>query len=279
MADNVQVVQTWSELQEALFAESWNAQIARYRSHHAFRGLSDARYGLETTLMRLGGKYAELERHLIRNFRKYAHGSVVEQDALFHWVSVAQHYGLPTRLLDWTNSPFVALHFATANLERFQCDGAVWVVDYTAVHQLLPPALRSLLDAEGANVFTSEMLSRRFGSFAEMAEMAGDQPFAIFFEPPSIDQRIYHQYAFFSVASCATLQLDAWLAAHPSVWRKIVIPATLKWEVRDKVDLANINERTLFPGLGGLCAWLHRYYSPSSEILEKVEDEPKDGGL
>jgi hypothetical protein len=72
----------------------------RYRSRCAYRGLSDAAYRLETTLMRMGGQYADLERHLLRNFRKYAHLRVVERDSLWHWLSVAKHYGLPTRLLD-----------------------------------------------------------------------------------------------------------------------------------------------------------------------------------
>ena len=43
---------------------------------------------------------------------------------------------------------------------------------------------------------------------------------------------------------------------------QIVIPAELKWEIRDKLDQANINERVLFPGLDGLCMYLKRYYSP-----------------
>lgn len=254
-------VESWSELQNALFADSWNPKIGRYRSHHAFRGLSDAAYPLATTLMRLGGPYVELERHLVRNFRKYARGSVVEQDSLWHWVSVAQHYGLPTRLLDWSNSPYVALHFATANLEKYDVDGAIWVVDYTRVHQLIPAALRRPLEAEGAGLFTVEMLSQTVASFADLGAMAVE-PFAFFLEPPSIDPRIFHQYALFSVASAADLSFDDWLAKHASLFKKIIIPAELKWEVRDKVDLANINERTLFPGLTGLCHWLHRYYSP-----------------
>ncbi len=57
-------------------------------------------------------------------------------------------------------------------------------------------------------------------------------------------------------------RLEDWLAAHPDVWRAVDIPAAIKWEVRDKLDGLNTNERVLFPGLDGLAAWLKRHYSP-----------------
>jgi hypothetical protein len=56
--------------------------------------------------------------------------------------------------------------------------------------------------------------------------------------------------------------LDKWLAAHPQLGRRVVIPAELKWEVRDKLDQANITDRVLFPGLDGLSRWVTRYYGP-----------------
>jgi hypothetical protein len=59
-----------------------------------------------------------------------------------------------------------------------------------------------------------------------------------------------------------TARLDHWLRDHPDLMRRIIIPAELKWEVRDKLDQANITERVLFPGLDGLSRWLKRYYSP-----------------
>ncbi len=122
-------VNSWNDLQNELFQDSWNPELGRFRSRYAYRGLSDVDYHLETTLIRLQGPYWELEKHLLRNFRKYAHRNVVESDSVWHWLSVAQHYGLPTRLLDWTYSPFIALHFATANIEKFNIDGIVWAVN------------------------------------------------------------------------------------------------------------------------------------------------------
>ncbi|MCB9638669.1 MAG: FRG domain-containing protein [Myxococcales bacterium] len=255
------VVQSWNELMDALYQDSWSPEIGRFRSRYAFRGLSQTDYQLETTLMRLQGDFTALEHHLLRNFRKYAHRSVVEQDSVWNWLSIAQHYGLPTRLLDWTYSPFVALHFATANIEKFQFDGAIWAVNYVKSHLLLPDPLKQKLDQEGANVFTVEMLAETLQSLRALSELS-EEDYVIFFEPPSIDDRITNQFAFFSMMPRARSLLDTWLQQRPHLWRKIIIPAHLKWEIRDKLDQANITERVLFPGMDGLSRWLKRHYSP-----------------
>src|SRR5260370_19519702 len=89
----------WTHVQELLVADSWNSELKRFRSNYVFRGLSDESFDLKTSIMRLGGPFEQLERHLIRNFRKYAHSSLVESDDDWHWVTLAQHHGLPTRLL------------------------------------------------------------------------------------------------------------------------------------------------------------------------------------
>lgn len=214
--------------------------------------------------MRLGGPYASLERHLLRNFRKYAHRDVVERDSVWHWLAVAQHHGLPTRLLDWTYSPLIALHFATANLERFDCDAAIWAVNYVDVHALLPRGLRTKLETEGANVFSVDMLSEEMASLEHLGALS-DDPILVFFEPASISDRIVNQFGFFSMLSEPTAAVDAWLEAHPDLCRKIIIPANLKWEMRDKLDQSNITERVLFPGMDGLSSWLKRHYAPRTD--------------
>jgi len=263
----VEVATSWSDLQDRIFADSWDGAIGRHRSRHAFRGLSDEAHRLETGLMRLNGPYVRLESHLLRNFKKYAHRSVVERDSLWHWLSVAQHHGLPTRLLDWTYSPLVALHFATSAMDKYDKDGAIWKVDYAKVHELLPRKVRASLDLEGAQIFTVEMLSETVTSLQDLdglSSPAGD--FALFFEPPSFDERIVNQFAYFSALSRPDLAMEDWLTAHPGLWTKIVIPRDMKWEVRDKLDQSNVSERVLFPGLDGLSQWLKRHYTPRDVV-------------
>ena len=254
-------VGSWAELQDKLFEDSWNEGLGRFRPNHAFRGTDDASYPLETSITRLGGDVEDLERHLLRNFRKYAQRDAVEQDSLWHWLSVAKHHGLPTRLLDWTHSPFVAMHFATADIDKFDAHGAIWVVDYVEAHKLLPEELTAELAEEGSNLFTVEMLSGAVGSLEDLDRMH-PPGFVGFFEPPSVDERIVNQYALLSFMSDPRARLDRWLEERPGLWKKVMVPAELKWEVRDKLDQANVTERVLFPGLDGLSSWLKRHYTP-----------------
>lgn len=255
-------VKSWNELHEAVFDGTWNADLGRFRSNMVYRGLSDSAYRLHTSLMRMGGPFTRLEPHLLRNFRKYAHKSAAPGDAVWGWLGVAQHHGLPTRLLDWTYSPMVALHFATANIERYDKDGVIWAVDYVAANEHLPDQLKSIIRQEGSNAFTVEMLGRGAQTLGEFDALR-EEPFVVFLELPSLDDRIVNQYALFSVMSDASAMLDDWLIRQPGLCKRIVIPAGLKWEVRDKLDQSNITERVLFPGLDGLSRWLKRHYSPA----------------
>jgi FRG domain len=243
----------WSALHEQLFAGSWNEELGLHRSNYAFRGRPVAAEDLTTSLARLGGDTEAIERPLLRHFRKYAARDAVPVDSTWNWLALAQHHGLPTRLLDWTYSPYVALHFATARACAMERDGAVWMVDYVRVHERAPKPLREQLEREGANVFTTEMIASVAEDFGDLAALG---EFVVFVEPPSFDERIVNQYALFSLASRPDMQLDH------SCLRKIVVPAELKWEIRDKLDQANITERVLFPGLDGLSRWLARYYTP-----------------
>jgi len=252
-------VESWEELQRELFRDSWDSALNRHRSPYVYRGLWNKNYTLKTSLMRIGGNYAKLESHLLRNFRKYARGTTEAGESLWNWLAVAQHHGLPTRLLDWTYSPYVALHFATSDLEKFLEDGVIWCVNYVKSTDYLPTPLQEAIRQEGSNVFTPEVLEP-VSSLKKLSEFQ-EKPFVLFLEPPSLDERIVHQYALFSMMSTPDATLCQWLTDHPDLYYRLIIPARLKWEIRDKLDQANITERVLFPGLTGISAWLRRHYT------------------
>jgi hypothetical protein len=251
---------------DALYEGSWSEPLQRFRSPFAFRGQPRSGQTLASRLVRLAGPHADIARvelALLRNFRKYAHAeaSGAGADSMWGWMSLGQHRGLPTRLLDWTYSPLVALHFATEDPAEFDQDGVVWCVNFVEANKRLPDRLKRILQADGSDTVTVEMLSE-FKTLSEFDALARD-PFLVFIEPPAVDRRILNQLALFSLTSSAAATMDEWIQGHADLCRQVTVPARLKWEIRDKLDQANVNERVLFPGLDGLSRWLARYYRPS----------------
>ena len=254
-------VSSWNQLQELVYENSWQEPLKRFRSSFAFRGMPDAGEGLVTGLSRLGATFDQTEPHILRAFRKYARPEEAAGTSLWNWLALAQHHGLPTRMLDWTYSPYVAMHFVTDDMNFYDRDGVLWQVNYVKANGLLPQVLKDVAARESAGVFSVDMLDEAADSLAKFDGLGKDNPFVVFMEPPSLDARIVNQFALFSLMSSPTARLDHWLEGHPDLSRRLIIPASLKWEVRDKLDQANVTERVLFPGLDGLSRWLKRYYT------------------
>jgi hypothetical protein len=250
---------SWRELDDAIAEASRRENGEHAHSTLVFRGLARTDYSHVSSLARLQGDFAALERHLIRNFRKYAHREA-PGPTMWDWLALGQHHGLPTRLIDWTFSPLVALHFATASWP--DDDAQLIAVDCQGAHMRLPEALRGVREREGALVFTTEMLAEQAPDLERFDGLTGDQPFLVFFEPPSLDERIVNQSAVLSALSDPHYQMDDWLEAHPELWFGWRIPADVKRDIRERLDQANVTERVLLPGLEGLASWLRRYYSP-----------------
>lgn len=262
-------ITSWREFDDAVAAAGAAGSDERVHSSLVFRGLARSSYSNVPSLARLGEDSSRLERHLIRNFRKYAHRER-PGPTVWDWLSLAQHHGLPTRLLDWTFSPFVAAHFATAS--HPEDDAVVWAVDCAAAHELLPLGLKTALGAEGATVFTTELLAAHAPSLDVLDRFGEGEPFVLFFEPPSLDDRIVNQSAVLSTMSDPNLGMAEWLGANPGLWHAWLITPDAKAEIRERLDQANITERVLMPGLDGLAAWLRRYYGPARSSTDGQEE-------
>ena len=100
-----------------------------------FRGHAKADWKLLPGLMR--GATGPSEATLLSRFKQSA-AMLTERlpNTSFDWTFLMQHYGVPTRLLDWSESPLVALYFAVEQWAEFpDCDAAVWCLNPTTLNK------------------------------------------------------------------------------------------------------------------------------------------------
>lgn len=254
------VIHNWDELQQAIFCGVWDETIMRYRNNSVYRGMAVEGWGLVPSLNRACTHDLSLEKQMLRSFRKYGYADLHGVSSFWQVLAMAQQFGLPTRLLDWTYSPLVAAHFATEDQSLYDQDGVIFCADIEKLNAQLPTPLKDMLRAERGNIFTMEMLDRLGNGFDALTVQEDGRPFALFFEPASAVNRIANQYALFSVCSDAAVTPDT-LPVAEGCFRRIVIPHEVKLEIRDKLDYINISERMIYPGLDGICKWITRRYA------------------
>lgn len=255
-------INSMSEVLELLTISTYDKEIKRYRSSFLYRGLPNVNYKLESSLKRnCKHKQNELEKSILRNFAKYAATDDSELlNSVWRQLIIGQHHGLPTRLLDWTYSPLVSLHFATSgeDISRMnENDCVLWEIDIDELNELLPAKYKKILKDENAHLFTTDML-KKFDLDQYDLDMSDRS--LVLIEPPSIDQRIINQYSYFSVIPKDITNFEEFLDNKTNNTTKYIISKDLKWEIRDMLDGMNMNERIFFPGLDGLSQWIKRHY-------------------
>lgn len=241
-----------------------NEHIDRIRSTHYYRGLPNVNYKLSTSLTRnCKDKAAFLEPSVLSSFTKYA--SIEDptlKDSVWKQMIVGQHYGLPTRLLDWTYSPLVALHFAMSESDCNQLskhDCVLWRMDMTDVNRSLPEKYKEALRIKDSSVFSVDTLTRVVNRLDEYDADMGSEAL-VNIEPPSVDVRIVNQYSFFSIIPSQMTDIEDFFERKTEQTVRYVISRSIRWDVRDLLDQYNVNERIIYPGLDGLSKLLARHY-------------------
>jgi len=243
------------------------------RSPYVFRGADQDTWPLETSLKRLQGISSEntalIEQSLIRSFRKYASAGTFDDKSEWYVLAVAQHNGLPTRCLDWASSPLIAAHFACSDEARKTSDGVIWCLHVGALRDINAANNSATAKMRGiAWTFDTRLLESCFSDLAALdGTFQPDEPCSrlmLLWEPPSIHDRIATQSGLLSIMNSGSGSqqefLDSYSERYPKLLKRIVIDSSAKSEIRDILDQNNVSERTLFPGLPGLCSWLKRYY-------------------
>ena len=237
-----------------------------------YRGTGCARFQLLPSLYRhrtvtAVDKLAKLESQLMTRFRQrsiplHSRSLVDDWDALFFM----QHYGVPTRLLDWTENPFISLYFAVMsapNIQgsngqpRYSEDAAIWILDpvvwnrHSLRHtsydgEVLTPGDDSLKSFKPAPTFTGmhKIPVALYGAHNSPRIVAQRGVFTIFGQNNKPMEKIFEDEQFPS--DCLI---------------KVVLKRSRIFTFRSSVLTYGVCESAVFPDLDGLAKEIRRTFA------------------
>jgi len=184
-----------------------------------YRGVPDANFELTTSLGRskptFGKSIASLETRLLKLFKESSIPYLEHKPSTeLEWLAVAQHYGLPTRLLDWSYNPLISTYFAVESLPKM--DGAVYMLSGCSTIQ----------DPDRTNPYTLKKVYK--------------------YRPPYISTRIQNQSGLFTVHHMPDQPFK-----HEKL-KKVILPKELKAKAKKTLFTYGINQRLIYPGLDGV---------------------------
>jgi len=269
--------------------ESWDDFLriitgSRY-SNWAFRGHRKESWPLNSALSRYfrvfhidPRAWPQQEGRILRVFKRKAHQFLAQPpdpDDDFQWLALMQHHGAPTRLLDFTWSPYVAAFFA---LERATRDAAVWALNPANISA---GGIRRSVKTPKHAITTPGMDPRRKGNFARYF-LKGNREFLWLGEPDIMNRRLIAQSGTFVLPGVLDKPMEAIVHQYgdpKNMMAKFILPAA---NVREtglrELYRMNITYATLFPDLDGLARSLayelefHWAYNPRTMESLRTED-------
>lgn len=235
-----QLVDEWTPKGADWYLQPW------FRGHsHASWLLEPSWYRLASPIPGIGDEYY-YEDTLLMNFQLRAPTFLERLPATdWEWLFLMQHYGLPTRLLDWTESSLIALYFAIRDNAGNE-DAAVWVMN--------PWWLNRQTFGEYALFPADDPRAGQHAPLRPGRKLKGKWPLAI--TPIHSSQRIVAQRGVFTIHGterAALNRLARRRGKERPCLRRIVIPSTYVGTVRRELAISGIGESLIFPELSGLC--------------------------
>jgi len=227
-----------------------------------YRGHADSSWKLESTLERtIGEKWSselarKFEDHYLNLFKSKYHiynGHEHEPKSKLAWLSVMQHYGAPTRLIDFTESPYVALYFALeAYNPLLRNDLAIYAIDYNSI---MDESLAFISKRDSSFKKTRhEIIGKQDELFDDVVDRFSYEVVWIT-EPLELNARIDRQSGTFLISGDKEKRIEDLLAR--DMYKnvrvlKFIVPHHMYENIYALLRKMNINAKTIYGDLGGL---------------------------
>jgi len=223
--------------------------------------------------------YRSGERSILGHFQKEASSYLptIPASDKFTWLQYAQHYGVPTRLLDFSANPLVALFFCCYIAD--EQDGALWAINTLHYQNWLHSDPFCLAKKEFSNI---ELIASALKSITDngsesckKAKLEISRP--VIFIPEYIDNRMASQASRFLLWGSDNRALESmvsdenWMVLSDSgiaygdfndkrFLAKVVIPSNMKHTILAQLSTLGISERSIFPGVEGIGKYIERFH-------------------
>jgi FRG domain len=243
----------------------WRTSLDPFNDHmrYWFRGQANATWRLQAKLYRIfqtpnDETILMSERHMVQDFRLMS-ASIRGDESPAELYFLQQHYGMPTRLLDWTTNPLIALYFACeSHLEnKIEQDGKVFMLDAQGVTKTFQQ------DKEVFGIATDHR--PEFKQWMDFIVGWNKNLTGLFEEsfpvrPTHFDRRISLQQGVFTFHPPNEKIFD-----RPEI-SAFMVPADKKGEMRLELRNLNINRFTVFGDLPNLSLYLQEAYEPWTKL-------------
>jgi FRG domain len=206
-----------------------------------YRGHTKSDWPLRPSLARITG-HAEAEIALLKRFQQNAmpHLSRIPQEE-WEWLFLMQHHRVPTRLLDWTESPLAALYFAVEELD--DNDGALWCLNPVALNAHANVSFQFALEVPAFghdqimdNYLPTKIASETTSQLSPIAAIG-----------PRNSPRIAAQLGVFTITHRTHGSIEE-VGDQKHIW-KYIIPSAAKSRLRRELTALRYTRLTLFPEL------------------------------
>jgi hypothetical protein len=215
-----------------------------------FRGQANASWPLRPKLYRHAMRFNENEirtEFKLRAFQLMSESHVPQDDR--EWYFLMQHYGAPTRLLDWTDAALIALYFAVQSQGR-NTNAAVWMLDPVWLNH-------EVLNELDENNYIEGILLPHWKEaepwFPEPFENVLHVTYPVAIDPPHVARRVSVQRSRFTVHGKSMRGLDSLVSRMPkSRLVKFIIPKGVGKNILSHLSTCGIVQTSVFPDLEGL---------------------------